>query len=157
MRLRCLFLAIVLLLYAIESTSQTEVDGDVSGEWIVDDAPYIVIEDIRLPRNEALTIEPGVNVLFDRLCSFQVEGRLIAEGTEDDSIFFDWNQEDSRWRGLRMINADDESIISYCVFQHSERIGDWQNPESRGGALYLERTEIVNSLEHSPEHCSASR
>jgi len=138
------------VLFFISSVHAIEVEGDVEGEWTMDDSPVIVIDDITLRRNDELVIQPGVEVFFDRYKFFMVYGRLTAAGNEDDSIRFDWHNANSKWRSVRLIDADEESIITYCVFLHSERTGHYQNPESRGGALYLEETSIEVS------HCRFS-
>jgi len=38
---------------------------DVQGTWDLDGTPYIVIDNITVPRNEELEVQPGVEILFD--------------------------------------------------------------------------------------------
>ncbi|MDP8228022.1 MAG: right-handed parallel beta-helix repeat-containing protein, partial [Candidatus Electryoneaceae bacterium] len=41
-----------------------------------------------------------------------------------------------KWRSIRLIRADDDCEISYCIIKNSEQVGRYNNPDSRGGAIY---------------------
>ncbi len=75
-------------LFAFSSLYAIEVEGEVSGTWTIDDSPVVVQDTIFIPQDEELTIEPGVTVNFAGPYSLLVQGELIAEGTEEDSIVF---------------------------------------------------------------------
>ncbi len=130
-----------LLVFTSAAFCQVNIRGDVSGEWVVEDSPYIVIGNIELPRNETLNIEPGVRVLFQEDCMFTVFGEIIAIGNENDSIYFAWQEANEFWRGIRMFDASDDSRFSFCVFMGATSIGEWRNESARGGALYIRETE----------------
>ena len=62
--------------------------GFVSGNWTLAESPYNIEGDITIHADSILTIEPGVEVIFQGLYSLQVNGALAAIGTEIDSISF---------------------------------------------------------------------
>ncbi len=106
----------------------SHVSGDVSGVWDVD--TIFVDGDITVPQNETLTIMPGTVVYFTDWYKFDVQGQLIAEGTEDENIIFD-APEDVVWHGMRFYYTDDNSQpvskIKYCQFTKAGG-GTWTNP-----------------------------
>ena len=51
-------------------------------------SPYVVTGDLYVNNGQTLTIEPGVEVRFYGDYFFYVYGSFIAEGTEEDSIYF---------------------------------------------------------------------
>ncbi len=110
----------VLIFLTQSALSQTEVAGEVSGIWDIEGSPFILIENTIVPVNEELIIEPGVSVLYDSSFNFEVNGRLLAEGAEEDSIYFmsRWEEEERKGRGIRIINADDNSVLQYAVVRN---------------------------------------
>ena len=68
--------------------AETEVSGEVSGVWDADGSPYIVVDSTWVPEGEELRIDPGVHVEFTSHGFIELLGTLTANGTEDDSIFF---------------------------------------------------------------------
>jgi len=103
--------------------------------WPVSGSPYRVQGTITLPGDGSLTIEPGVEVLFEGNYQFVIEGRLTASGTESDSILFAATSSLLGWGGLRFINAQVYSRLDYCRFELGWAQGPW--PENCGGAIYL--------------------
>jgi parallel beta-helix repeat protein len=79
------FITFCLLLFSINSFA-TDVEGTFSDStWTKAGSPYHVVGDITV---ESLTIEPGVEILFDGNYNFEITGLLTAIGTEGDSIIF---------------------------------------------------------------------
>ena len=112
--------------------------GPVSGVWTTDGSPYIVNEgDIIVEESDALTIMPGVEVRFTGMYKFIVEGRLNADGFEEDSIIFTrhYPTEESKWRGFRFDDADDSSSLSWCRLEYAKGTGAY--PEVRGGGIWI--------------------
>ncbi|MBU1637355.1 right-handed parallel beta-helix repeat-containing protein [bacterium] len=102
--------------------------GSVSGMWHSGNSPYMISEgDIELPADSSLIILEGVEVNFAGAFTFRIYGRLDAEGTEQDSIFFrsDPAVTPGGWRGLRFNNADDASIMNYCVIERGRATGSF--------------------------------
>ena len=87
-----LFAALVFLcapLRRATGVSGTPVSGEIrTTTWTKAGSPYRVTNTIRVPQGQLLTIEPGVDVLFDDDVPFVVEGRIHAVGMQTDSIRF---------------------------------------------------------------------
>lgn len=87
------------------------------------DKPVIVKKDA------TLTIMPGVHVLFMGNYALRIHGRLLACGTEMDSIIF--SGYDSTWKGILLDNIpadNDSSIIEYASISSTET-----HPPDSGG------------------------
>ncbi len=124
-----------------------EIEGYVDGEWILDESPYIVTDDITVRNGESLTIEPGVEIRFDGSHAFWVFGTISAVGTDDAPILFTTNREGRTWRSIRL-NGADNCEFSYCIFEFSERVDNWPEVDGRGGAIYGYRCDDF-TLTHS--------
>ena len=125
-------------------------NGLISGELPVGE--YIVSGDIIVDTDESLTLLPGTKLLFGGPFYFLVNGTLIAEGTEQDSIIFDsFNEGPNHWGGITFENASDESILDYIsisgvnksvtIFENENCIGN--NIACRGAALSLISSSIA--------------
>ena len=87
-RLQRLLCTTALLLFTIATvcTAETAVSGNLTtATWTPEGSPYVLSGTVRVLSGETLTIEPGVQVQSGQLT---VNGRLIAEGTREDSIVF---------------------------------------------------------------------
>ncbi|SVE56217.1 uncharacterized protein METZ01_LOCUS509071, partial [marine metagenome] len=93
--------------------SQTDVSGEISGTWTLDNSPYLVVGDLLVHPYNSLTIEPGVEVVFMEDYEFRVEGELHAVGTEQDSIYFRSDTPgESTWKGISFQFSTNLSEIS---------------------------------------------
>ena len=105
--------------------------GDVSGTW-TKNSPYNINGEITIPDGSTLTIEPGVEVIFTGNYKFNVQGRLLAIGTETDTIFFTINDTtgfhhltlpDGGWHGIKILDiasSNDSTIFEYCTFEYGK-------------------------------------
>ncbi len=92
------------------------VSGDVSGIWSADTVK--VVGEITIPDGEVLTIDPGIYIEFQNLYSFDIQGCLLAEGTEQDTIIF---TAIDTWHGIQFNDTpatNDSSKIVYCKLQY---------------------------------------
>ncbi len=127
--------------------SQTVVPGgDVYGNWTSGGSPYQVMGDITIPNDSTLSIEPGVIVEFQGHHALYVNGRLLAIGSQADTIF--WTVSDTTgfynpdttlggWYGIKIADTpeqNDTSKIVYCKIQYGKAVGTgwWLNA---GGAI----------------------
>ncbi len=136
--------------------------GDVSGTWEISGSPYLIEGEITIPDGETLAIDPGVLVEFQGHYKFNVQGRLLAVGTEQDLIYFTINDTtgfsnhtipDGGWHGIRFDNTpttNDSSKIVYCHLEYGKALG--ADPDYLGGAIYccalyseFSKTQIINS------------
>jgi hypothetical protein len=105
--------------------------GPVSGTWKKASSPYLVTGDIAVPRNKALTIEPGVTVKFAGHFSLTVgyKAKLLAVGTEQDRIVFTAGDKTQGWFGLRLINSGSDDQLQFCTFEYASK------PRTGGGGV----------------------
>ncbi len=119
------------------------VSGDVSGIWNADTVK--VIGDLTIPDGEALIIDPGTYIEFQDLYSFDVQGCLLAVGTEQDTIIF---TAINTWHGIQFNETpatNDSSKIVYCKLQYVS-----PDNTSRGAATITNFSKLLIS------HCLIS-
>ena len=110
--------------------------GDVSGTWDIAGSPYLINGNITVPAGATLTIDPGVQVLFQSWYSLTVNGTLIADGTASAPILFTADSSSPGWLGIRFINASDSSSLSYAIVEKGHASG--ADPLNRGGGIYID-------------------
>ena len=122
--------------------------GEISGTWSSEYSPYYIIEEVIIPNNETLIIEPGVDIIFMGHYQFNVQGRLLAEGSENNMITFTINDNtgfnnidisDGGWHGIRFDNTpatNDSSKIVYCNIKYGKGVGE-DYDDSKGGGIFL--------------------
>lgn len=144
-----LFSAFLLIAFAIYLPGQTPIPaGNVSGIWTKANSPYQVNGNILVPMAQTLTIEKGVQVIFQGKYGINVRGKLIAIGEVGDSIrftrndtagFYKTNTGDGGWAGIKINNYDfsmsnlDTSIFRFCIFEYGKAFGT--GDYAVGGAL----------------------
>lgn len=119
------------------SSAQTSIPGGaVSGSWNLAGSPYQIQGSIQVPNGSTLTIDPGVEVVFQDNYQLQVNGRLLAIGTISDSIIFTAADTNSPWSGIRFPSTavtNDSSKIVFCKLEYSKATGS--SSLGNGGAL----------------------
>ncbi len=150
----CLIIVSLVLVFTVPGIGQTFITGgNVSGMWTLAGSPYYIQGEITVPNGETLTIEPGVDILFQGHYKFNVQGRLLAIGTLSDSIKFTAENTSTGWHGIRFnytSNTNDTSKIVYCSFKYGKaNTGDYSGPDRCGGAIFIigfSKVLISNSL-----------
>ena len=132
------FILILIVFSAFLFASTDVFYGPVSGTWDVAGSPYLIHAEINIPTNQSLTIQPGVEIIFQGCYRFIVNGRLLAQGTATDSIFFTAANQYTGWKGIRFINTtyngQPGSVLNYCHFEHGKQM-DNGTAETKGGVL----------------------
>lgn len=87
------------------SIAQTDVGGEIWGEWTAEGSPYYVENTIIIPEDRELYIGQGVDVIFTNYYSIEVYGTLIANGGRvgNDRILFmgdDNGNDGTTWNGI---------------------------------------------------------
>lgn len=112
-----------------------------------------IYNDVFIPENDSLVIDPGTVVMFMGHHSIHVQGKLLALGTATDSIkftladttgFHDFYSGAGGWNGIRFEDtpaANDSSLMAYCHFEFGKAVGD--SAASYGGAIRLLRFNKV--------------
>jgi photosystem II stability/assembly factor-like uncharacterized protein len=145
------FLIILAITFGIQSIYAQEIiyGGPVEGVWSYDKSPYIIRGSIYIDEFNSLIIEPGVEVIFETTDPFYVNGVLIAEGTESDTILFTTNKPDRGWGGLIISTMEVERkhvLLAYCKFEYAG-FNEFRHYKS-GGAI-----RITNTLGMTIQNC----
>jgi len=119
----------------VTASGPTYVSGIISSDttWTAVDSPYIVTGNILVEEGVTLTIEPDVVVKFNSAKALQIDGELIAQGTEAEPIVFTSNQSSAApgdWCNIVFSDSSvdatyDEagdylsgSIMQYCTVEY---------------------------------------
>jgi parallel beta-helix repeat protein len=105
--------------------------------WTKEPSPYVLAETVVVLPGATLTIEPGTEVLLADAQSLLVEGRLLANGTENDPITFTTYRDGESWGNLAFDQAL-SSELSYCIVEYSAGVGSY-------GGLYAGAVALVGS------------
>jgi hypothetical protein len=134
--------AIVTLFLVCFSFADTHIPaGDVYGTWTSSGSPYLIDGEITIPTDSTLTIQPGVNIIFQGHYKFIVHGLLEAIGTESDSIVFTAANTDTGWGGIRFIDSQDSSHLNYCIVEHGN--ANEYSPDYIGRGIYCVNSNPV--------------
>jgi predicted outer membrane repeat protein len=143
-RFRCSTLAAILLVASI-SNAETLVAGVIdTNSWTPAGSPYRITDDVAVAAGDTLTIGAGVDVLFDANARFIVDGKLRANGTEQDSVRFLLGTAEM-WRGIR-IEGQDTTALNYVRI--SGGVGQGGIPGSHGGAIFARYAGTHIDLSH---------
>jgi len=140
------FVLFVLVLMA-GSIFATDISGDVDGTWDLAGSPYNIVGDMNIPVDDVLTIEAGVDVVFQDYYEFRIRGQLLANGTDGNEILFTSPDPLDGWQGLyffqTIINAQPVSVLNYCEMEYGIAVTD-------GGAVqcYYAEVELNNCNLH---------
>jgi S-formylglutathione hydrolase len=125
--------------------------GKVSGTWTLEGSPYHINGEITVPNGKTLTIEPGVDVVFTGHYKFNVQGRILAIGTEQDSIIFTADNHSAGWHGIKLNEtpeSNDSTIFKFCLFEYGKANTGTGEVNLSGGAIYakVNKLRISHSL-----------
>lgn len=157
--MRKLAFLLTAILFSINLTfSQTHIPGgNISGTWTAAGSPYIIDGNIVIQSSDSLLIEPGVQVLFSEKYAFTVFGRLIANGTESDSILFS-NAETyyGFWNRVKFYNTvsngQDSSVFNYCIIEKGTH---YEDTVDIGGGIYLFNSSDIKIANTLIQNCEA--
>ena len=111
-------LTFLLLALVARTVFATDVCGDVSGVWDAVGSPYNVTCNIAIPAGQTLEIQPGVQIEFAYNAVLRVYGKLLAIGTETDSVvFFCSTTGTFNGNQISCWTPDDSTLFAYCVFR----------------------------------------
>ncbi|MCF7913147.1 MAG: right-handed parallel beta-helix repeat-containing protein [Candidatus Cloacimonetes bacterium] len=96
--------------YIFVNASQTA-SGSVSGIWQSDNSPYTIRDSITINAGDRLVIEPGVDILCYEGIRIIVQGSLLANAADADSISF---YSTNSWQGIFFQNSDQPDTLSNC-------------------------------------------
>ncbi len=109
----------------------THVSGPVSGEWILQNSPYIVTGDIQV--NDSLRIEAGTEVLFSGNYQCLVSGKLTVNGMAALPVKISSVDSSITYRNIK-ITGGLQSIICGAIIE---------NALTSAGALYVDGGSVL--------------
>ena len=87
--------------------------------WSPQEGPYIITGELNIPSGVSLTILPGTSVFFDPDAKMNINGRLIAEGSQYELIRFTRTPgTKGTWGGLQFADTMQDNRISYAVIEY---------------------------------------
>ena len=97
----------------ISVTEASSVSGNVAGIWRSEYGPYTITDDVTIPADGDLTIEPGVEIYTETDKQITVNGILVADGSEreDEPIIF---TSDTTWNGIKFSDTQAENLLKNC-------------------------------------------
>lgn len=126
---------VITLLAGFQLLAQTYVsEGEVSGTWKTNESPFIIEGNLTIAPDQRLTIQPGVEVYFSGPYSLEIQGRIDAAGTVNDSILFSvldtsnfYTSAYQGWFGIGFMgigsNQTEFSNLEYCIVEFSAGSG----------------------------------
>jgi fibronectin-binding autotransporter adhesin len=133
------------VVYSVEIPGGTPVSGNITTQtWTLANSPYLVTGAITVASGNTLTIEPGVQVLFDVDTEFLVYGNLTANGVEGDSVVFDAGVA-PEWEG---IDVKGSATLSYTRIGH----GNANGADIGGGGMRVSTSAAVVTVSNSRFH-----
>lgn len=132
----------------------TEIGGVIEEDTVLtlENSPYVVTHHILVLEGVTLTIEPGVILWFDGNYSIVIEGKLIAQGTDENRIRFlsnPNNVESLKWMGIKFRNASigESSIIQFSDIQNAgfmiRRDADGRDDDYNSYAIMINDSNVL--------------
>ena len=148
--------------------SAIEVGGHITEDtfWSPDNNPYIVVDNIFVDQNVTLTILPGTVVKINAAeyslendyyfwfsngnniaKMFWVDGRLIAEGTAQDSIVFTRFQDSLyyHWGTIYLPEQAELCRFKHCRFEYAAKIMIYINRQAKGAISIYNGNAIIEN------------
>lgn len=101
----------------ITVTTPDNASGSVSGTWLTDHSPYIIVDDLLIAEGSYLIIEPGVEIISGN-SSITIEGYIHADAGDEAPIVFASNED---WLGMRINDSELENIFNNCFFSNASQ------------------------------------
>jgi parallel beta-helix repeat protein len=105
---------------------------------------YVVEGTLTVPTGFGLTISAGTLVLLGSAAAIRVEGRLVAEGSDDEPVRFARHGAGRRWKQIIFLGAED-SRLEGCIIEHADSEGEHQDYYEPGTRSYHEAIVAVAS------------
>ncbi len=102
--------------YTVTTPVNTILPG--ANRWSADQSPYFVPDNLTVPSDSQLIIDPGTVVFFNEGVILDVSGDITASGSQTAPIhFLPWRY--SPWDRIEVNSATGDARFEHCVFQDS--------------------------------------
>jgi len=117
-----------------------DVNGMIHADsrWTTTDSPVTITGNVRVAEDAALTIDPGVEVVFQSSpdvsegFSIRIDGTLVARGSESQPIVFTAADRSIPWGAIKFHDTSRDwdpaasagSVMSYCVLEYGGNEAD---------------------------------
>ena len=132
------------------------VTGEITDNetWSAD--TVFVDGDVTVNQDFTLTVDPGTYVEFQGYYTLIVYGKLLARGTETNTItftvpdtigFYDKTLLEGAWHGIRFDGTyeTDTSVLEYCVIEYATAVYGEYYDKSGGGIRAFDNANLVIS------------
>ncbi|MFH1675094.1 MAG: carboxypeptidase-like regulatory domain-containing protein [Pseudomonadota bacterium] len=134
MKKSVLLVSILLLsaLVPLQAFASTDVTENITQNttWDISGSPYYVMNDIQIYENITLTIQPGVEIIYQGTSSMEIGGQLIAKGTAINPINFSSNNVWDRGQSAKIGGVSFLETAPSASYKPGDRptfIYDYQN------------------------------
>ncbi len=116
---------------------------NISSDLVVSKGIYYVKKPILVRTNAQLTIAAGTSIYFKNDTYMDIEGILLADGSDQDPILFssgeDFNHLNQNWNGLVFSNEVSKfsSLLDYCTIENA-----CSSKTDRSAAITIDRAEV---------------
>jgi hypothetical protein len=125
--------------YTLNVYPGTLVSGNQSGNWVIENSPYLIAGDITVPAGQTLNIEAGVSVYALDYYGFSVSGTVNANGIENARVVFSAVDPVTGWRGIRFYPGSKNrtpSEFEYTTFEYAKNFSQDHYFDYAGYILY---------------------
>jgi len=172
---KIIFFIVVLISFCI-IVHAIEVGGHLTEDttWSPENNPYLVTSGVYVDVGVTLTILPGTIVKFNSdyyddmgddqfyfhngeepIAKFmRVEGRIIAEGTEQDSIIFTRMQDEQyyHWGTIYLPEGSQQSSFKHCLFEFAAFTGFSLSEQPHGAISMWNGSAIIENCSFIDNH-----
>ncbi|OGU48233.1 MAG: hypothetical protein A2000_11285 [Ignavibacteria bacterium GWB2_36_8] len=96
-----------------ESVSVSFIPSQISNNTtlVKSNSPYYAQANVVVDSNITLTIESGVEILMPEDASILIKGKLLIEGSKEETVQISPNENSQKWGALCFVNSTDSSVI----------------------------------------------
>jgi len=167
MLLKRLFFCLVICTCIVVNSSiaycDTYISGNITSDttWTNSNSPYIVTATVHVLSGVTVTIEPGVTIKFNINTGLNIDGKLVARGTDSQKILFTSNQlfpAPGDWGGIAFLDGsidatvdDSENYLSGSIIEYSVVEYGGNDSSYIGGAIQCINSSpyISNTIVHN--------
>jgi len=99
--------------------AEVQLYGVITGNaiWSKADTPHRIIGDLTIESAASVTVEPGVQLVFDSGKNMTVNGQVLANGTAEAPITIGGTSEGARGNRITLSSSQTSEFV-YCHFAH---------------------------------------